>query len=529
MEELKVHKKDLEDEFGWLVGGSAGGWKKERKRRQDGNMGPGSPMEKVNILLDETKEQLLQMGGEAAVTIEVFVTEAWAAQKRWLEVEGGQIIEAAKKAGNLDEVAVPTPDFLLAGLTAALKTLQEQLTEAGGQLAEYATAIAERLGAEELPTLTELRITFDQTLQHFVMEKVETFVFPTLGSKYDAFEIGGPFAKQIKTTLFNLAEDLVRKQLHRNVVSTFKDIAESLCPPGCKLLLETLDPKMKVDGWGWLNSEGGFAKFRKAAGGGAAGMMEMVDQCLDPSIVAQLEELTGEVGPTVGAYLSASKAAFEEWSVGSGDLLKTHLEQHGLSQFYTPLVEDLGVLKLEHLHIVDAAMLAQIGMKSTDIRQAMDISFPPIAQFQKPGLLAALAHIKPTVIQIGGPLADRVNALNTSAEQHSTGLRRSLDQLLQEVIVSKARETVFPEIDKLVGKIKKLRGPMAGPIKTKVVGMVYDMAEGIVRKETHKQALTAYQQVSDTMPEEMRALAAMVAESESEGGSQPSCGASAAQ
>eukprot|EP01052_Picozoa_sp_SAG31_P018413 SAG31_NODE_1303_length_8898_cov_11.100693_3_plen_131_part_00 len=30
----KLRKKDMEDEFGWLLGGGAGGWLKERKRRR---------------------------------------------------------------------------------------------------------------------------------------------------------------------------------------------------------------------------------------------------------------------------------------------------------------------------------------------------------------------------------------------------------------------------------------------------------------------------------------------------------------
>eukprot|EP01043_Picozoa_sp_COSAG02_P073924 COSAG02_NODE_14577_length_1258_cov_1.221743_1_plen_313_part_10 len=87
-------KKEKEDEFGWPL--AEGGWKKERKRRKAAGVGPGSPMESVEKILNEAKDSVFELTGGAGEVVNVFIETAQAAYDEWLSAEGTALIEAAE-------------------------------------------------------------------------------------------------------------------------------------------------------------------------------------------------------------------------------------------------------------------------------------------------------------------------------------------------------------------------------------------------------------------------------------------------
>eukprot|EP01052_Picozoa_sp_SAG31_P018414 SAG31_NODE_1303_length_8898_cov_11.100693_4_plen_286_part_01 len=286
-------------------------------------MGPGSPMEKVGLLLEENKATLLEFSGEAAAITEVFVTGAWKAQTEWMETVGKELIDSARHTA--EQAEVPVTKFLFAGTLAALPKLRDQLSEHA--LNDYANHITKVLDDNQNTTMSTLLRTIDQNIQHIIMDKVQTMVFPTLGDKFDGLGIELPSAmlKRIKRAFFDMVEDLVRQNIHRNMYASVKDVTKRLCPADCLAITEKLQKKQKVDAWGWLVHDGGFAKFRKRNGGGMSLIMDLIDKIVDPAIITQLKEAVDEIMPVLDGCSGSSQQAFDEWSAGQDDLLLSHL------------------------------------------------------------------------------------------------------------------------------------------------------------------------------------------------------------
>ena len=217
-----------------------GGWKEERRQRKKAGGGPGSPMESVSKMLDQLKDTLMGLVGEAGLTIEVYVEEATSSYESWMSAEGDAMIAKAKRNKKMSGVEVPVGNFHRAGLLAALKVLKEQLAELGGTLAELADGM-KVLGKEKV---SDLRRMVDQLVQHFVMDKVQSIIFPDLKARLDDLDLPkGPVAKQIKAKAFQMAEDIVRKEIHKLVLSAFASLTENMTIPGCGVMLEKFDPK----------------------------------------------------------------------------------------------------------------------------------------------------------------------------------------------------------------------------------------------------------------------------------------------
>eukprot|EP01043_Picozoa_sp_COSAG02_P055718 COSAG02_NODE_6508_length_3529_cov_3.693878_1_plen_1149_part_10 len=216
-----------------------------------------------------------------------------------------------------------------------------------------------------------------------------------------------------------------------------------------------MNPKQEVDEFGFIKREGGFAKWKKGAGGGPS-IMDLVSSVLDPSLTAQLEKATGDTGPVLKIYAKKFKSASKTWQ-------KTKEEPAGG-----------GV---------------------------------PIFEFHKTGLRAAMEHLHGQLEKLGDEDATTRAAeimLETAQneESRSTDLRRGLDQMLQELIVAKCAATVFPKLDNAVKANKKVKGPLTKKVKA----LVRAQAEGLVRKSTHKLVLEQYKELGrqpDILPSGM--------------------------
>eukprot|EP01048_Picozoa_sp_COSAG05_P002684 COSAG05_NODE_114_length_18068_cov_60.696422_4_plen_948_part_00 len=484
-----VKRAEAEDEFGWLI--KDGGWKAERARRLSEGIGAGSPLEAVSTLLDEMKETLLGYTGEAGATIEIFVSTTWAAQQEWMEAEGNELIETAR--GNLEDaetalanVGVPIGNFLSAGLAAALENLRETLIQIGGSLAQVAGEIGD-LAAENVHGLLR---TLDQMVQHLVMDKINQFVFPELEARFADLDMGnvpGPLVKKAQNAMFDMAESIVRKAMHSQMMESFEDLKDEIEVPGCKVLFDALDPKDEVDAVGWLKREGGYPKW-KGGGGIGAGLMDMVKEIIDPSIIAQLEKLSGEAAPIMKKYTTAVDSALKEWqkngavavqavsdavSDGADGAKETMADAADTT---SNALEDATDLATD---VTDLAADATLGAGQLP---AAPSNLVPVGLLQRTGLKAAITELRPILGAISESVAKRAEEIQLAADAHSTCCRRCLDQLLQELVMSQARELVWPKLTKLIEADSRLRGP----IKKKVAALVEDMAEGITRKQMHK-------------------------------------------
>jgi hypothetical protein len=447
--ETERKKKDKEDEFGFLL--KAGGWKKERKRRRGAGDGPGGPMEAVGAVLDDVKETLLSLTGEAGVALEAYVEGAAMAQQEWVNGEGKEMIADAKKTKTLPKVKVPVCEWHKVGLTAALQILKPVLENMGGQMAKEAQKV--NLEKPDL-TAVELRRNMDQLVQHFVMDKVQMAVFPKLSKMViaicETMELKGPVAKTVKNKAFLMAEDIVRKQIHVQVLAVFAKLEENMKVPGCGTKKEKLSGSPKdyeEDAWGWLKKGGGYPKWKKGLKSGG-GIMDLVNEVLTPEIQAKLEGATGGMLPVLQAYADATQAKAEEYAGGAEP--------------------------------VDA--------ENPELSPCGEV---PAADFQKEGLVAGLDKLRPILEEISDEVKERVhNVMDSGMDMaaRSTDIRRGLDQLLQELVVVKAREEVFPLIDSAISANKNMRGPIASKVKE----VVFDLAEGMVRKEVHKKIIAAY-------------------------------------
>ena len=84
--------------------------------------------------------------------------------------------------------------FHNAGLLAALQLLKPQLIEFGGPLAIFAEKVV-LVGSE---SVSKLRQSLDQLVQHFIFDKVQEFVYPILEQKIDELELPKLMVKMVK-------------------------------------------------------------------------------------------------------------------------------------------------------------------------------------------------------------------------------------------------------------------------------------------------------------------------------------------
>ena len=129
----------------------------------------------MQAVLDDAKEEILALTGEAGIALEAYAEGATLAQREWMESEGKQLLADAKKSKSLPSVKVPVCAWHKAGLAAAIAILQQVLETLGGRVAEEAAKV--KLDKPSI-TSVELRRNMDQLVQHFVMDKVQQAIFP---------------------------------------------------------------------------------------------------------------------------------------------------------------------------------------------------------------------------------------------------------------------------------------------------------------------------------------------------------------
>ena len=72
-------------------------------------------------------------------------------------------------------------------------------------------------------------------------------------------------------------------------------------------------------------------------------------------------------------------------------------------------------------------------------------------------------------------------------------MRRAIDQLLQELVVSKVKEHIFPDLREKLEHVEPPGGtPLPPAVMKKVAQLVFDTAEGQVRKQVHSRFLQAF-------------------------------------
>ena len=192
---------------------------------------------------------------------------------------------------------------------------------------------------------------------------------------------------------------------------------------------------------------------------------DLLEKVLDAEIVEKLKAQAEEAQLMIQAYQDKAKAAQRAW-----------LEQGG------------GQAQL------DAAGGAKGKLKKVAV---------PVMEFQKAGISVAMEKLQPMLDDMSataGPMSAvtaRLEGVKVSAEQRSTDMRRGLDQLLQELVVSKAKANVFPELKKRIDSLPGIGGlPLPSKITDAVAALAFDGAEGEVRKEVHARLKSAFDSAS---------------------------------
>eukprot|EP01052_Picozoa_sp_SAG31_P015522 SAG31_NODE_1000_length_10456_cov_3.588394_3_plen_576_part_00 len=117
----------------------------------------------------------------------------------------------------------------------------------------------------------------------------------------------------------------------------------------------------------------------------------------------------------------------------------------------------------------------------------------PIMDFLKAGIVAAMDQLRPKLEDIGISVRERLVNVPVTVEHRSTDMRRGLDQLLQELVVTEAKENIFPAIRLKLLDLQPASGiPFPPAVKETISNLVFDVAEGEVRKEVHKRVLKVF-------------------------------------
>ena len=439
---------------------SLGGCKKFKDSVGFGGLDPTELMKKV--VDAEILEKLKDQADEAESMLEEFKARAEAVLETWLSEQGGQKLldKAGVNPKKLAKVEVPTAEFTKAGLAAAVELLRLKLEEIGGSVAERLEAISMTVEQRS----TDMRRGLDQLLQELVVSKAREDVFPELQTRMKdlrlrGMPLPGKIFDKVASLVFDLAEGEVRKQVHAKVAEFYTAASAGLVPAGCGVAAEAGEV-LPEDEYGFLSSDGGYAAFKGSSGfgglGGALGVdpSALMKQVLDEEMSEKLKMQVEEAKAMLASYKAHIDSAHSKWLAEGGKKL---LKKPG----------------------GNPKNIAQIQLKAAEV--------------QKAGLAAAVELLRPKLEEIGGSVAERLEAISVTVEQRSTDMRRGLDQLLQELVVSKAHENVFPELHVRLTALKLPGGlPLAGKIMDKVSGRVFDLAEGEVRKQVHVLVAEAY-------------------------------------
>eukprot|EP01052_Picozoa_sp_SAG31_P015524 SAG31_NODE_1000_length_10456_cov_3.588394_5_plen_973_part_00 len=493
----KPDPKQEDDEFGWQK--SAGGYPKWK----GSNSGP-SIMELVNEVYPPAVQiKLEQSTGEMQTILNALVEAVHSSTETFFLSPQGKKAMATAAAGNesisptsidtsvvpekeefVDEadqvlamasatanaematlnestVTVPAGEFLKRGLLLAFETLQPVLIDLGGAVADRAASFD--LSVEERST--DMRRKVDQLLQELVLNAAQKNVYPLIDDLMSKNrQLRGPLAKKVKLMVYDIAEATLRKRVHVQVHEAYDDLLSQSVPDGMGLRSEDGDER-EEDEYGFLVCEGGYKAFKGNSGfGGLVDPMALVRKVLSDEVVFQLHSQVDQMHTMVQSYSEHCLEVKEAWLVESGaDEIEA---AGGLSS---------NNKKLKNIHV-------------------------PATDFQKAGLVHLMAKLIP-VLESVGTIDERIEQLQPIVEDlqsRSTDMRRALDQMLQEYVMAKVKDHVFPFLKE---KLANVDPPGATPLPPNVVSklsqIIYDEAESLVRKEVHSRFTSAFTAVSE--------------------------------
>eukprot|EP01052_Picozoa_sp_SAG31_P015523 SAG31_NODE_1000_length_10456_cov_3.588394_4_plen_587_part_00 len=470
----EVGKELPEDKYGFLV--SEGGYRAYKQKSPFGDIEPLlqaiglSPMELAGDVLDAAMIQKLHTQSEEALEmLEIFKAKVDAAKERWLKgtkkVTGAQaLLDKAK--GNeqkLSKIEVPVTKFVQAGISELFHEKLQPILEDSED-----PVITKRLRKlrpllETAKRTADMRRGLDQLLQEFALQKTKEHVFPELQQRIASMpslpDIPGAaqstkdiVMKKIGLIIFDLAESNLRKHVHAQVMTVYALVTSAAAEPGCKVMLDP-GQELKEDNCGFLINEGGYRKFR---GSPFVSLVQrppsperLVAKVMDEETIKKLHTQAELVQDFIIMYAEQAKTAKEIWLQDGG----------GQAQ-------------------IDAAR-AKGKLKKVKI---------PVMEFQQVGLQFCMQQLEQILDEIGLEVAERLEDVKERFEKsdRSTDMRRHFGQLLQELVVSKAKRNVFPE---LKSKIARQPGIGGFPLPTEVVDiaatLTFNVAEAEVRRVVH--------------------------------------------
>jgi hypothetical protein len=496
----EIGKEAEEDEFGFLK--SKGGFKTFK-----GSMSGLDPMKFVTRVLDEDVNQKIQLEmKEIEQVVDQFEKKTEAARDKWLRNEGGQkLVDKAAASGGGLAPEVPVADFLRSGTAPMIATLQSKLEAMGGEAAERAKQI-------QVPTearSTDARQGMDLLLQEVILASAKSKILKKiLKKKIKQAELPRMGGKALKAKVTQLAcdqaEGNVRKQVHEQVLAAYATIGEKMTPDGCTAAVEDGE-EAETDAYGFLVSSGGYKSFKGPIGLGVTDPRSYVDKVLDPAIQDNLQAQAENIQTSLHQYKGHCESIRDQWlnQVGAQELLDRAVEKKkrkkGKKKDIEAAESDVTMTEPEPENDTESGIPGMPGADALTNQMLIDAAKGkkselklikvPLHEFQKAGLQRASELLQPQLDQLGGSVATRVKEINFSSNQRSTDMRRGVSQLLSELVLSRVKTDVFPEIQERLDRL-----PLPASVKTKVARLVYQQAEDQVRLQVHGQVNTAYRE-----------------------------------
>eukprot|EP01043_Picozoa_sp_COSAG02_P023031 COSAG02_NODE_1217_length_13824_cov_14.009180_4_plen_2211_part_00 len=496
----RINDAAAEDDFGW--DSKKGGWKKEKHMRRKASppVSPGSAVFWANTVVSPDVVQELRCIADCRPLSSVQPDEMKQSFQQsaplWKGLDTHDIIKTYLETAIREHQKSPSrgpalaASFHAAGLKAALalvlselpqeheatnvKTPDDDTTSEVDAATAKVRACAEALRLFDKPTadpktgletpvhmVGELRRALSRVLGEIVMLQVTVDVFPCLENLVIDLGVEKALSPRViadtKSQVYRITEEVVRRHLNDQVLSTFMDIQAAITPPnGSKL--EDADSGFEVrkykgeDPYGFDLGAGGLAKHRRdqPLGGGAD---EYVRAIFNAATLKQIDAAADTITPFLQEYQEAAMGLKKQWVTGDG-----------------------------------TELLAACQDRPKRLKKIV----VPCHQWNKAALLVATkGKVKVKAESMEGKSAAKAAAILDHSTLHSTDLRRQFDSLCQEVVVQPCQAKLFPQLDVQVTKMMD-KYPQMRSIEESVRRKVEDTAEGTVRKLVHARVLDIY-------------------------------------
>ena len=383
-------------------------------------------------------------------------------------------------------IALPSTDFHMVAIMEVVEKFKTKMASIGGIVGEKAAAI----GISTDMQLTQVIRSLSQLLQVQVINLARQKIVPEIDKRVEAVGLPGRLiVKKVKSLVYEMCEKELRKTVHKTIKVAFKKANEAVSIPGCAGDADNpADDDEAEDDCGFSVSGGGYksAQFGlEEKSGGDKKLAPMINKIIDPTLVQMLKDQLGVIGEMMQGYGAQSLAAHGKWMTEEGNDAIAEVKK---------VAAKFAAKGEEHI---------PKGKSQKDLLLKIMI---PTAEFHKQGLLNALQPLKESLIEMGGVVGEFAEKLQLAVDVNALQLRRGLSQLIQEWIMDKLKNEVFPEVDIRLDDLG-----LMGPIATKVRELVYDMAEDITRSTIFDQIATAYDKLElklkvpgcDVLPQKM--------------------------